>query len=60
MTFPKFAKFGLTVSLVALLYELFRIIRGPHGLVNMIFTILGLLAAIVGILYFGNELKKEE
>lgn len=59
MTFPKFARFGLAVSILALLYEFFRIATGPRDVVTMIFIVLGILAAIVGILYFGNELRKE-
>ena len=60
MTFPKLAKFGLLVSLIALIYEIYIAIRGPHYFAYMFLVGLGILAAIVGVLYFLNELRQDK
>lgn len=60
MTFPKLARFGLMISVFALLYEIYIAIRGPHYFAYMFLVVLGILAAIVGIIYFWNELRQGE
>jgi uncharacterized membrane protein YgaE (UPF0421/DUF939 family) len=60
MTFPKLAKFGLTVSSLALIYEIYMAIKGPHEFAYMLLVCLGIIAAIVGIIYFWHELHRED
>jgi hypothetical protein len=60
VTFPKYAKFGLTVSVIGLLYEIYRLFAEPRSTANTFFIILGILATIVGILYFTHELRRDD
>ncbi len=60
MTFPKYAKFALIVCIIALLHQIYWFFGGPQTTFSKFFAVLGILAAIVGIIYFVSELKRED